>query len=58
VPYSALSHLACSRTRARYDADRVQGLSAVGAPLLACYDLERVRASVAREEVAGRPHDL
>jgi threonine synthase len=36
----------------------VQGLSAVGAPLLARYDLERVRAEVAREEIAGRPHDL
>ncbi len=58
MTYSALSHLTCSRTGEAYDADRVQGLSSAGAPLLARYDLERVRATVSREEVAGRPPDL
>jgi threonine synthase len=58
VPYSSLSHLECSRTGERYDADQVQGVSAAGAPLLACYDLDEVRASVTREEVAVRPQDL
>ncbi len=43
MPYSFLSHLECSRTGDVYDADRVQGLSKVGAPLLARYDLEQVR---------------
>ena len=56
--FSALSHLECSRTGARYDADRVQGVSDVGAPLLARYDLDAVRASVSRDDIAGRPHDL
>jgi threonine synthase len=50
---SALSHLECSRTAETYDADSVQGLSRTGAPLLARYDLERVRATVSREEIAG-----
>ncbi len=58
MSYSCLSNLECSRTGERYDADQVQGVSKVGAPLLARYDLERARASVTREEIAGRPHDL
>jgi threonine synthase len=58
VPYSHLSHLECSRTGDSYDADRLQGLSAVGAPLLARYDLDRVREGVTREEIASRPADL
>ncbi len=58
MSYSYLSHLECSRTGDRYDADQVQGVSRAGAPLLARYDLEQVRAHVAREEIAGRPHDL
>jgi threonine synthase len=57
-PYSALSHLECSRTGERYDADTVQGLSRAGAPLLARYDLEQVRASVTPGQIATRPHDL
>ncbi|MFY0406772.1 threonine synthase [Solicola sp. PLA-1-18] len=55
---SALSHLECSRTGERLDADLVQGLSAVDAPLLARYDLERARASVTPEQIASRPPDL
>jgi len=58
VPFSSLSHLECSRTGDRYDADQVQGVSEVGAPLLARYDLEQVRATVTREEIASRPQDL
>jgi threonine synthase len=58
VPYSYLSHLECSRTGDSYDADQLQGLSEVGAPLLARYDLDRVRASITREEIAGRAPDL
>ena len=58
MPYSFLSRLECSRTGTSYDADEVQGVSEVGAPLLARYDLERVRASVTREEIATRPPSL
>ena len=56
--FSALSHLECSRTGARYDADRVQGVSEVGAPLLARYDLDAVRENVTPGDIAVRPHDL
>ena len=58
MAYSCLSRLECSRTGATYDADQVQGVSEVGAPLLARYDLERVRASVTPAAIAGRPPDL
>ncbi|WP_329140102.1 threonine synthase [Streptomyces sp. NBC_01476] len=55
---SALSHLVCSQTGTRYDADVVQGVSAVGMPLLARYDLERVAATVTPADLAGRPPTL
>jgi threonine synthase len=56
--FSALSHLECSRTGTEFDPETVQGTSDVGAPLLARYDLERVRETVTREEIAGRAPDL
>jgi threonine synthase len=58
VPYSYLSRLECSRRGDTYDPDEVQGLSAIGAPLLARYELDGVRESVSREEIAGRAPDL
>lgn len=58
MSYSALSHLECSRTGERYDADVIQGVSAAGVPLLARYDLERVAASVTPAEIASRPPTL
>jgi threonine synthase len=58
VTYSHLLDLECSRSGDRYDADEVQGVSRVGAPLLARYDLDRVRASVTPEQIAGRSPDL
>jgi len=58
VPFSSLSHLECSRTGERHEADRVQGLSRESAPLLARYDLDEVRAGVTPAEIATRPPDL
>jgi threonine synthase len=58
LPYSALSHLDCSRCGTRYDADRVQGTCSCGSPLLARYDLRQVAGQVSPREVAGRPADL
>ncbi|HEX3815992.1 MAG TPA: threonine synthase [Mycobacteriales bacterium] len=56
--FSALSHLECSRTGARYDADVVQGTSEAGAPLLARYDLDRVAGLVGPKQLAERAPDL
>lgn len=57
-PFSMLSHLECPRTGETYDADVVHGLSDVGAPLLARYDLDRVRETVTRDQLALRAPDL
>jgi threonine synthase len=58
VAFSALSHLDCSATGKRYDADAVQGVSEAGKPLLARYDLEQVKATVTPAEITGRPPTL
>jgi threonine synthase len=58
VSYSALSHLECSRTGEKYDADVVQGVSAAGMPLLARYDIELAGRTLTREALAGRAPDL
>lgn len=56
--FSTLSHLECSRTGEVLDADIVQGTSGSGAPLLARYDLDRVRTLVTPADIAARPPDL
>ncbi|NYZ63267.1 threonine synthase [Luteimonas deserti] len=56
--FSFLSHLVCPRSGLRYDADRIQQLSAVGAPLLAVYDLDALRDAVPRSALAGRTSTL
>ncbi len=48
---SLLTHLECSRTGKRYDADVPQNLSDVGAPLLARYDLARAKGLVTPESL-------
>ncbi len=58
MPFSALSHLACSATGKRYDADTVQGVSDEGKPLLARYDLDQVATAVTPREIAARPPTL
>ncbi len=55
---SFVTHLECSMTGERYDADRLHGLSRAGKPLLVRYDLEGIRRSVTKEKLAGRPADL
>jgi threonine synthase len=49
-----VTHLECSATGKRYEADRVHGLSEVGKPLLVRYDLEGIRRAVSREALAAR----
>src|SRR5690349_10965326 len=55
---SALTHLECSRTGERYDADIVQGLSKEAVPLIARYDVERAGHTLTREALASRPPTL
>jgi threonine synthase len=53
-----VTHLECSLTGERYAADEVHGLSRAGRPLLVRYDLDSVRARLARDELAERPTDM
>jgi threonine synthase len=54
MPKTFVSHLECSLTGARYEADRVHGLSEAGRPLLVRYDLAALRASISKEVLATR----
>ncbi len=53
-PPTFVTHLECSATGERYEADRVHGLSAAGKPLLVRYDLEALGARVSKETLAAR----
>ncbi|HMG46634.1 MAG TPA: threonine synthase [Allosphingosinicella sp.] len=55
---SFASHLECAGTGARLPADRLQGLSPAGHPLLVRYDLERARPSMTAAALAGRAADM
>ena len=50
-----MTHLECSLTGERYEADRLQNLSRAGKPLLARYDLKAAAKRLSREELARRP---
>jgi threonine synthase len=53
-----VSHLECSMTGERYEADRLHGLSRVGRPLLVRYDLDAVGAALSRDALSTRATDL
>ncbi|WCM25364.1 threonine synthase [Sphingomonas sp. QA11] len=55
---SFVTHLECSMTGERYEADTLHGLSRVGRPLLVRYDLDMLRAMIPRAMIAARPTDL
>src|SRR5205085_4917079 len=53
-----VSHLECSLTGERYEADRLHGLSKAGRPLLVRYDLDGIRRALSRDALAERPQTL
>jgi threonine synthase len=53
-----VTHLECSATGERLEADRPHNLSPAGKPLLVRYDLDRVRGALTREALSRRPRDL
>ena len=55
---SFVTHLECSLTGERYEADQLHGLSRAGRPLLVRYDLGGVKAALSRETLSRRPTDL
>ncbi|HVR91873.1 MAG TPA: threonine synthase [Novosphingobium sp.] len=53
-----VTHLECSLTGDRYEADRLHGLSATGRPLLVRYDLDGVGAELSRDALEARETDM
>ncbi|MBU1255142.1 MAG: threonine synthase [Alphaproteobacteria bacterium] len=53
-----VTHLECSLTGERYEADRLHGLSQAGRPLLVRYDIEALGKALPRDVLEGRPTDL
>lgn len=53
-----VTHLECSLTGERYEADKLHGLSAAGRPLLVRYDLDLAKNTLSRDTLAARPTDL
>ncbi|WP_306016783.1 threonine synthase [Oceanicaulis sp. MMSF_3324] len=55
APSNFFTHLECSMTGARLDKDVAHNLSPEGWPLLARYDLDRMKDAVDRDAIAARP---
>lgn len=55
---SFVTHLECSMTGERYEANQVHGLSRVGRPLLVRYDLPAIAAHLDRDAFERRDTDL
>ena len=52
-----VTHLECSLTGERYEADRLHNLSSAGKPLLVRYDLAALGKTLSRDELEARPTD-
>ncbi|MDY7524819.1 threonine synthase [Sphingomonas sp. 10B4] len=53
-----VTHLECSMTGERYEADQLHGLSRVGRPLLVRYDLDAIKAALPKATLEARQTDL
>src|ERR1700681_1828214 len=53
-----VTHLECGLTGERYEADRIQGLSKAGKPLLVRYDLDGISRALTKDMLAARPQTL
>jgi threonine synthase len=56
--YSYISHVECPKCGEHYEEDKINQLCTCGSPLLARYDLEKVKANVSREFFATRKNSL
>ena len=52
-----VTHLECSMTGKKYDANEIQGLSEVGRPLLVRYDLKKIKKEISIEEISNSKID-
>jgi len=53
-----VSHLECSATGERHEADKVHGLSRAGKPLLVRYTLDGIKNALTRDALEQRPQDM
>ena len=53
-----MTHLECARDGSTYDGEKLHNLSDVGAPLLACYDLEKAAETLRPEALQARPPNM
>ena len=54
---SYVSHLECSITGKKYEANKIHGLSEAGRPLLVRYNLEKLKNEISREEISNSKVD-
>ena len=54
---SYVTHLECSITGKKYEANKIHGLSEAGRPLLVRYDLQKLGKEVSREEITNSKVD-
>ena len=53
-----VTHLECGLTGERYEADKIQGLSKAGKPLLVRYDLAGIAKALTKDILARRPQTM
>ncbi|OUV67172.1 MAG: threonine synthase [Gammaproteobacteria bacterium TMED133] len=53
-----VTHLECGMEGDHYEADTIHGLSKAGKPLLVRYDLDGIKNTVTKDDLANRPADL
>ena len=53
-----VTHLECSATGERHDADTLQTISRAGKPLLVRYDLDAVKARLTKKRLINRPAEM
>ena len=50
---SYVSHLECSITGKRYEANKIHGLSEAGRPLIVKYDLKKLKKEISRDDISN-----
>src|SRR3954471_22565245 len=53
-----VTHLECSYTGARFESDKIHGLSSAGKPLLVRYDIAGMKKALSKDALAQRPPDI
>ena len=58
VPYTTVTHLECSLCSRKFEPGKVYNLCDCGGPLLVRYDLEKLRRSWSRDQIASGPNNM